>query len=97
VGVAAGFLTLRVKVNAKINLEKMDLFLSDKQIDITDSMEEHAIAIKKVAWQERDKALWAGMNLVKGLTRDRVSRGEYFALLCRFFCASSRDKERMLQ
>jgi hypothetical protein len=51
-------------VNAKINLEKMDLFLSDKQIDITDSMEEHAIAIKKVAWQERDKALWAGMNLV---------------------------------
>jgi len=55
-----GFLTLRVKVNAKINLEKMDLYLSDKQIDITDSMEEHAIAIKKVAWQERDKALWAG-------------------------------------
>ena len=51
-------------MNAKINLEKMDLFLSDKQIDITDSMEEHAIAIKKVAWQERDKALWAGMNLV---------------------------------
>ena len=53
-------MTLRVKVNAKINLEKMDLYLSDKHIDITDSMEEHSIAIKKVAWQERDKALWAG-------------------------------------
>lgn len=96
-GVPSGFLTLRVKVNAKINLEKMDLFLSDKQIDITDSMEEHAIAIKKVAWQERDKALWAGMNLVKRPIRDRVSRVEYFALLCRFLCTSCRDKERMLR
>ena len=57
---STGFLTLRVKVNSKINLERMDLFLSDKHIDITDSVEEHAIAIKKVSWQERDRALWAG-------------------------------------
>jgi len=57
---STGFLTLRVKVNAKINLEKMDLYLADKPIDITDSMEEPAMAIKKVAWQERDRALWAG-------------------------------------
>ncbi|KAJ1489544.1 hypothetical protein T484DRAFT_1937083 [Baffinella frigidus] len=57
---STGFLTLRVKVNAKINLEKMDLFLADKPIDVTDSMEEPTVATKKVAWQEKDKMLWAG-------------------------------------
>ena len=34
---------VRVKVNAKINLEKMDLFLADKPIDVTDSMEEPTV------------------------------------------------------
>jgi hypothetical protein len=55
-----GFLTLRVKVNAKISSEKMERYLSDKNIEVTDSLEEQYIAIKKVAWQELDRALWAG-------------------------------------
>ena len=32
-----------MKVNAKINLEKMDMFLADKPIDVTDSMEEPTV------------------------------------------------------
>mmetsp|Transcript_10807 Transcript_10807/g.26463 ORF Transcript_10807/g.26463 Transcript_10807/m.26463 type:complete len:893 (+) Transcript_10807:104-2782(+) len=55
-----GFLTLRVKVNAKINLDKMEMYLTDKNIEVTESMEEPHVSIKKVTWQERDKALWAG-------------------------------------
>jgi hypothetical protein len=58
--VGSGFLTLRVKINAKINLEKMEQYLSDKNIEVTDSLEEQYIAIKKVAWQESDRSLWAG-------------------------------------
>ena len=55
-----GFLTLRVKVNAKISTERMERFLADKAIEVTDSLEEQYIAIKKVAWQETDRGLWAG-------------------------------------
>lgn len=53
-------LNVRSQINAKINLEKMELYLSDKNIEVTESMEEPHVSIKKVTWHERDKALWAG-------------------------------------
>ncbi|EKX53681.1 hypothetical protein GUITHDRAFT_91880 [Guillardia theta CCMP2712] len=57
---SSGFLTLHVRINAKINVEKMEMFLSDKRIDVTDTIEEPAMSIKKVSWQESDRILWAG-------------------------------------
>lgn len=47
-------------MNAKINLDKMELYLTDKNIEVTESLEEPHVSIKKVTWQEKDRALWAG-------------------------------------
>jgi hypothetical protein len=51
---------VRVKVNCHINLPALDTYLSTKPIELTDSISEPEIDIKKVIWTEKDHSLWMG-------------------------------------
>ncbi len=57
---ASGVLMIRVKVNCSINLPALDTFLATKPIELTDSISEPEIDIKKVIWAEKDHNLWMG-------------------------------------
>ncbi len=51
---------IRVKVNCTINLQALEAYLSVKPIELTDSISEPEIEIKKVIWTEKDNSLWMG-------------------------------------
>jgi len=55
---ALGMLTLRVKVNRKIDLEKLAEYLKTKAVNVTDSSVQTSSETKKLAWEETDSKLW---------------------------------------
>merc|ERR1711939_1268179 len=57
---STGMLTLRVKVNQKIDVQALEKYIETKKIEVTDSMSEPNLDMKKVSWQEEDKNLWKG-------------------------------------
>ena len=57
---AAGALTLRVKVNRKINLEHLRAFLTSRSVDVFDRIEDTESRLLKMTWVEVDAELWKG-------------------------------------
>ena len=57
---ANGALTMRVKVNKKIDIDKLHAFLGSRFIDVTDSVSEKKTDIKKSMWVEEDEKYWKG-------------------------------------
>lgn len=57
---ANGALTLRVKVNRKIDVPKLKLYLSTKKIEVADSVAEPLLESRKSTWVETDSVRWRG-------------------------------------
>ena len=57
---ANGALTLRVKINKKMDVKKFETYLLAKTIEVTDAVSEPHGDLKKAAWNEEDKTLWNG-------------------------------------
>ena len=57
---ANGALTLRVKINKKMDVKKFETYLESKVIEVTDAVSEPHGDLKKAAWNEEDKVLWDG-------------------------------------
>ena len=57
---ANGALTLRVKINKKMDVKKFETYLLAKTIEVTDAVSEPHGDLKKAAWNEDDKTLWNG-------------------------------------
>merc|ERR1711871_1429791 len=57
---ASGALTLRVKVNRKVDIEKLREWCALKRPDVTDSICEIDTKLKKMAWTETDSSIWEG-------------------------------------
>jgi hypothetical protein len=57
---ANGAVTLRIQFNTKVDLEKLEIFLKSKTIEVTDSVSEPTGDLKKCAFMETDKVLWQG-------------------------------------
>jgi WD repeat-containing protein 35 len=85
---ASGILMIRVKVNCSINLQPLETYLATKPIELTDSISEPEIDIKKVIWTEKDHNLWMGSAPKIELLYDE----RHFFLLSVFMQV---DKKRM--
>eukprot|EP00945_MAST-04E_sp_MAST-4E-sp1_P002910 g2910.t1 len=59
---ALGALTLRVRVDRKINVEKLKELMATRKVDIFDSILEESSCLKKMTWTEEDTALWGGAS-----------------------------------
>ena len=57
---ANGALTLRMKLDLPISVQKLESYLSMKSLEVTDSVSEPHGDIKKCSWKETDKVLWRG-------------------------------------
>ena len=57
---ALGALTLRVRVNRKINVEKLNEFTASRSVDVYDFIQEEGSILKKMTWTEEDDSLWGG-------------------------------------
>jgi hypothetical protein len=59
---ALGFLSVTVKVNRKINIDKLNDWLKTRDIDITDETIDLVGCRKKLTWTEIDDDLWGGFS-----------------------------------
>jgi hypothetical protein len=57
---ALGALTLRLRVDRKINVAKLKEFMSTRKVDVFDSIMEEKSLLKKMTWTEEDAELWGG-------------------------------------
>eukprot|EP00949_MAST-11_sp_MAST-11-sp1_P000116 g116.t1 len=57
---ALGALSLRVKVNQKISMEKLEKFLDARTVDVYDSIVDETFTLKKMTWVEPDANVWKG-------------------------------------
>lgn len=57
-GQALGMIVLQVKMNRKVSLKQLNLYLQDKQIDVQDTMLYAESKTMKICWQEDDEKLW---------------------------------------
>ena len=57
---AAGQLTLRCKVNKKIDCSAISEWLSSKIVEATDASSDATTALRKYQWKEWDKNKWRG-------------------------------------
>lgn len=57
---ANGALTLRVKLNKKCDLEKLQKLLLTKIVEVTDAVSEPSGDLKKATWRELDSYKWGG-------------------------------------
>ena len=57
---ASGALTLRVKLNKKCDLEKLQKLLLTKIVEVTDAVSEPSGDLKKATWRELDSYKWGG-------------------------------------
>jgi WD repeat-containing protein 35 len=57
---ANGALTVRVKINKKIDVKKLEAFIRTRNIEVTDAISEPHGDLKKATWQETDKVKWQG-------------------------------------
>lgn len=55
-----GFLSLRVKVNRKVDKEALMKFLGTRAIKVSETVSEGGIKLKKQMWSEEDDELWQG-------------------------------------
>jgi WD repeat-containing protein 35 len=55
-----GALTLRVKVNKRVNMEAMMQYVATKDIEVADTVTEELSSSKKIIWLETDKKRWRG-------------------------------------
>tara|TARA_B100000787_G_C15970853_1_gene197238 strand:+ start:87 stop:551 length:465 start_codon:yes stop_codon:yes gene_type:complete len=59
---ALGFLSVTVKVNRKIDIDKLNIFLQTRDIDITDETIDLVGCRKKLTWTEQDDDNWGGFS-----------------------------------
>jgi len=57
---ALGALSLRVKINRKVDIKKLRAYLESKAIDVTDTVSEGDDKIIKMVWTENDPVMWQG-------------------------------------
>ena len=57
-GLADGALTLRVKVNQRVHVDKLEEYLKRLTVEVTDAIVEPGSQVKKVTWVETDKTKW---------------------------------------
>lgn len=55
-----GFLSLRLKVNRKLDLPALDAFIKTKSITTAETIVEETMKFKKISWSEDDATLWQG-------------------------------------
>jgi len=55
-----GFLSLRVKVDRKVNKEALMRFLATRSVKVSETVSEGGIKLKKQMWNETDDELWQG-------------------------------------
>ena len=83
---SSGVLTLRVKTDRKVNMEKLLAYTAGKMINVTDSISEIDTDTTKLMWNETDAALWQGEPPVIEIMFDH----RYDFLLTVFFQVSSK-------
>jgi len=57
---ASGILSVRFKVNVKIDIDRFQAMMEDKNPEVEDSDADKSTLLKKFAWDESDRELWKG-------------------------------------
>lgn len=55
-----GFLSLRLKVNRKLDVPALDAFIKSKAITTAETIVEEGMKFRKISWSESDAGLWQG-------------------------------------
>jgi hypothetical protein len=59
-GLALGALSVRIRINRKIDINKLNIFLKTRAINVTDQTIDADSCRKKLTWDEEDSTLWGG-------------------------------------
>lgn len=57
---ADGILTMRVKANRRVKIDKLDEFLSTRDVEVSDSVADRVMETRKTSWTETDIERWKG-------------------------------------
>lgn len=89
-----GFISLRAKIDRKINVAKLEEFIhGDKthKVKVLDTVHETATECKKVQWTETDASRWADTPPDIEVLYDQ----KYHFLLSAFFCYDGKKNKKM--
>jgi hypothetical protein len=87
---ALGMIILQVKMNRKVSLQQLNLYLQDKQIDVQDTMLYAESKTMKIVWQEDDEKLWNKSPPQIEMIYDM----KFGYILTVFFTVRERERER---
>ncbi len=59
-GLAMGALSVRITVNRKIDINKLNAFMKTRTVNVTDETIDDDMTQKKISWDEEDAELWGG-------------------------------------
>jgi hypothetical protein len=59
---ALGALSVRVKVNRRVDIEKLNAFIRTRSVNVTDTIVDKEGTRRKMTWDEEDDDLWGGTS-----------------------------------